>query len=410
PDSEAVRSWRRFELVAIPVGVAALQMLSGSGVLVGSEFALAVGFGLVGWVLVNATLTDLDAIERAIAVTDGMTPLHRIRLRFTSVGVAAAGCAAVGAVGLDGFLDLSRPASASWSLAPLGYFLVGLAALGVTSRLAEERRWRRDGAYVEEAVHARWGRSVLTTVFVLGAAAFLVGSVHSGVTGLPVRALALTGRLGAWVTARAEGLRAPTEIAPPDRDQVDEAVSPPVPEVVQPEPVAEWLGDVALWVFIGLVFVLAVLAGRDWQQRIRTESVQQGVRFLEAARIVWGAVVDLLMSLWIGIVGLVRRVVRAPSDQFDAAPGVGGTGRPAWAPPDPIRSRIAAAYRRAVDAVSVAHDPPGRPETPREFAGRVEDPRLDQVTEAFEEARYSDHVLTESSAATAESAAAELDS
>lgn len=410
PDSEAVLSWRRVELVTIPIGVATLQLLSGSGVLVGSEFALAVGFGLVGWVLVNATLTDLDAIERAIDVTDGMTPLNRIRLRLTSVGVVAVGCAAVGAVGLDGLLDLSRPASASWSVAPLGYFLVGLSALGVASRLAEERRWRRDGASVDDAVHSHWGRSVFVTVFVFGAAAFVVGLVQSGVTALPVRGLALTGRFGAWLTERAGSLRAPAESAPPAGDRFDEAVSPPIPEVAQPEPVAEWLGDVALWVFVLLVFVLAMMAGRGWQQRIRAESAVKGLGFLEAARIVWRAVLDLLKGLWIGTLRLFGRGTREWSDLLDATPDGVSTSRGAWTPPDPIRRRIAAAYRRAVDAVSVVNVPPARPETPREFAGRVQDPRLNQVTHVFEEARYSNHVLTESSATTAETAAADLDS
>lgn len=405
-DPAAVRAWRRLEIVAIPLGVLLLQVLTGS--VVGAELGLAVAVGIAVWALANATLTDLDAIERAIDVTDGMAPLHRIRLRFTATGSAIALCAAVGAVGLDGLLDLSRPAAGAWSAAPLGYFMVGLLAIGVTSRLAEERRWERDGASVDPAVRVRWLRVVLVTVGVTGVMAIVVSAVRSGVTALPVSGLALTGRFGAWVADRAASLQAAVDDGA-GIDAEDASAVPPAPDFTPADPVAPWLGDVALWAFIALVFGFVIGAGRNWRRRV-LEEAPDGVSPWEMLRLLGKTLLDLLADAWAAVRGFFVRVGRGTVAGRDSDPVASSRRRPRWDPVDPVRRRIAQAYRKAVFAVSTSHDPPGRPETPREFAGRVADARLDRVTWVFEEARYSDHTLTDTDASTAETAADELDS
>lgn len=406
-DPAAVRAWRRVELVAIPLGVLLLQFLTGS--VVGVEFGIGVAVGLAVWALVNATLTDVDAIERAIDVTDGMAPLHRIRLRFTATGSALVLCAAIGAVGMDGLLDLSRPAAGAWSAAPLGYFMVGLVAIGVTSRLAEEARWERDGASVDPAVHVRWLRVVLITVGATGVVAIVVSAVRSGVTALPVSGLALTGRFGAWVADRAASLQAAVDDGATDVDAEDSSAAGVAPEFTPADPVAPWLGDVALWVFIALVFGFAIGAGRNWRRRVLEDS-PDGVSPWEMLRLLGRAVLDLLVDVWAAVRDFFVRTRRGTVSGRDSDSVVSSRHRRRWDPVDPMRRRIATAYRRAVLVVSTSHDPPGRPETPREFAGRVADARLDRVTWVFEEARYSDHILSETDASTAETAADELDS
>ena len=87
------------------------------------------------------------------------------------------------------------------------------------------------------------------------------------------------------------------------------------------------------------------------------------------------------------------------------------TGRPRarvrWTPEDPLRARIAAAYRRFVGTARARGFPPSSVDTPREFARRVgpSEPVVG-ITTAYEEARYSEHVFEAGFALRAEEAAA----
>ncbi|HVR33583.1 MAG TPA: DUF4129 domain-containing protein [Acidimicrobiia bacterium] len=402
---EAVRVWRRIELVAIPGGVLILQVLTGSVHAV--EFAVAAAVGFTVWALVNATLTDVDAIDRAIELTDGMTPVQRLRIRMMAVGLVSVWCAAVGAVGVDGLVDLARGAAPTWSLAPFAYFVVGLVAVGLAARRAEQHRWRRDGVDVDAVVAGRWARSVFVTVGAIGVVAFLIGLVPTGVTTVAVRALGLTGPFGDWVAARAVGIRnaLDTPSAPSDSPEV---VQPPVPDLASPEPAPQWVGDVALWALLALVFGFVVMAARNRRAGVSGGEPANRLGVRGVVRLIWLVLVDLVASAW----KVIRRILGRRARAGEVPDTAGGGGTPAalrvWDPPDPIRRRIAAAYRRAIGVVSTTHDPPRGPETPREFSARVADRRLGRVTEVFEEARYSDHTLTDSDATAAETAAAQF--
>lgn len=403
----AARAWRRFELVAIPLFVVALQLASGTGIVLGAEFAIAVIVGGAAWGLVNATLVDLDAIDRAIDETDGLSPLQRIRLRLVAIGVVAVLSAALGAVGLDGVLDLARPAAPSWSLAPLWYFIVGLVALGLAARFAESRRWARDKATVDTAVGRRWANVVAVTVAAVGAVAFVVSSAPSGLSALPVRGLLETGRFGSWLRDRTDRMREALGAADPVQDSLPTGASPLTPGAIAADPVAPWLGDVALWGFVALIFGFAIAAGRRRRER---REPGDGVAFFDVLCQVLRTIVDLVAGVWSALGRLLRRVQRASESGVGAVGSHSGQHRPRWNPHDPVRRRVAAAYWHAVGIVSARGSPPGRPETPREFAHRVDDLRFDRVTALFEEARYSDHVLPVESATTAETVASELDS
>lgn len=404
-DSRLAATWRRVELVGLVVGVKLLQTLAGTTELFDLEFGLAAGVGVLVWGFVNSTLTDLGAIDRAIELTDGMTPLQRIRLRWVALGFLAVACAAGGAVGLDGLLDLERGAAAAWSSAPLAYFVVGLAGLGGVSRMTEDRRWRRDGAAIDPHVARHWLRSVLVTVLALGLVGAVLQAWTTGVTAVPVRGLAASGRFGSWLSERAAGLRAGVDSSGPAGGGAGDPVpAPPVFEVA--EPAAPWLGDVALWVFVGLIFAFAVFRGRQRRTGVPADAAP-GLGLGGAMRLVWTALFSFVAGLWAGVRRVLGRVAAAGQDRVSPGRGSVGTGN-RWDPLDPIRRRIAAAYRVAVAAAAAGHGPPGPPETPREFAGRVDDDRLTTVTEVFEEARYSNHLLTDSDAQTAESAATKL--
>lgn len=404
-DSRLAGVWRRFELVGLVLWVKVLQVLSGNTVPVDFEFGLAVIVGILVWSFVNATLTDLDAIERAIEITEGMTPLQRIRLRFVALGLAVVVCAALGAVGLDGLLDLERGAAQSWSSAPLGYFVLGLVGLGAAARMAEASRWRRDGAVVDLGVGRRWMRSVVVTLGLLGLVSLVVQSTATGATAVPVSGLGITGRFGSWLSERAADLRAGSDGAEGPREFVEPIAATPPPFDVA-EQGAGWLGEVALWTFVGLIFAFAIYRGRNRLVRMEEDGAERpGVRAV--LMVVWRAVLEMLSSFWGALKRLVRRSRDSDVGIIGGLSAVDGTRR-WWEPADPIRRRIAVAYRSAVDVISLGHGSRRQPETPREFAGRVADERFTTVTDVFEEARYSSHHLDDSHASTAESAAAQL--
>ena len=405
-DGAVARAWRRLELSAIPLVAAALQLTSGTGIVLGAEYAIAVIVGGTVWGLVNATLVDLDAIDRAIDDTDGMSPLQRIRLRLVAVGVAAVGCAALGAVGLDGMLDLTRPAATRWSLAPLWYFVVGLTALGMTARFAESRRWARDRVTVDETVGRRWASFVVATMATIGALALAVSLAPTGLSAVPIRGLLETGRIGSWLGDRTDQMRTGLD-ADPVQDPPSPGASAPTPEAFATDPPAPWLGDVALWGFIALIFGFAIVAGR--RRRDRSEPVDR-VALSSFLLQVFETMADLVAGVWSALRRLLRRVRRGSESAVDTAAPPSGQPRPQWSPPDPVRRRVAAAYWHAVEIVSARGSHRSRPDTPREFAQRVADTRFDRVTALFEEARYSDHILPATSATTAETVARELDS
>ena len=178
-----------------------------------------------------------------------------------------------------------------------------------------------------------------------------------------------------------------------------------MPSSVPADPLAPWLGDVALWGFIALVFGFAVLAGRSRRER---PDRRDGVGFLAIGRHAFGAITELVVGLWSALRSwlLGRRQVAGASADTEVSQGV--ERRASWRPDDPVRRRIAEAYWKSVGIVSDTRSPPRRPETPREFAHRVDDERFRRVTSLFEEARYSNHVLPPTSATTAESVAGEL--
>ncbi len=404
-DSGLAGVWRRFELIGLVLWVKVLQVLSGNTAPVDFEFGLAVVVGVVVWSFVNATLTDLDAIERAIEVTDGMTPLQRIRLRFLAVGLTVVLCAALGAVGLDGFFDLERGAARSWSPAPLGYFVLGLGGLGAAAKLAEASRWRRDGAVIDPGVGRRWTRSVVVTLGLLGVVSLWVQSTATGATAVPVSGLGLTGRFGSWLSERAADLRSGSDSVEGPRELAEPIATTPSPFDIA-EQGAEWLGQVALWTFVGLIFALAIYRGRNRLVRIEEDRVDRpGLR--AALTLAWRAVVEMLSSIWAALRRLVLHAGHSEAGVGGGFSAVEGSRR-WWEPADPIRRRIAVAYRSAVDVVAVGHGSRRQPETPREFAGRVADERFTTLTDVFEEARYSTHHLDDSHAAAAESAATEL--
>lgn len=395
-DVSVIRLWRRLELVGVVAGSKLVQIAAGAGALVDGEYLVTLVWALVVWAGVNATLTDLDAIDRGIGATDGLTPLQRIRLRFVGLGLVATTFAAFGAVGLRGLLDLERSAAVGLSAAPLGYFVFGAATVGLVARRSETRRWERDGASVDPDVGRSWRRAVVVAVAVVATLAVAVYAVPTGISALPVQGIAASGRFGEWISERAASLAAAVEAGSESSPAGTDPAVPPGAEFEPVEPVAPWLGDVALWLMLTLLFVSIIVRAR--RRAVEATPEGGGARFGDVVRMVATMVRDLALGLLRFLRGLVGG---RSSDGREGASPPQSTAPEEWTSTDPVRRRIARAYRSSVDVLA-GHHRRRIAETPREYARRIEDGGFVALTGTFEEARFSDHLLAEADAERAE--------
>lgn len=396
-------------LVGLVVGVKALQLVAGRTSGIDAEFAVAVVVGLVAWVAASGTASDFDAIERGIDVADGLTPVQRLRMRALLLGSAAVIVAGWGVIGLGGLVDLRRPAAAKMSPAPFAFFAMVVLALGYASRRAEARRWERDGARVEPAVSLRWSRSVIVTVVISVTVGLALPILAPGVTAVPANGIAASGRVGDWVADRmlALGEALDTEA---DARGAGEGGTATAPEFEPVEPTLPWIGDVALWFLVAAIFASVIVRARNRHHLVRGEPEPRlGLGEIMAA--VWRELADLFAAIRGVLTRWLRRIRRSeePGGQGVEAGDVARTVTRTWRPSDPIRRRIAAAYQRAVGVIGPVYGPVRRSETPRELASRVMDSPFTAVTTLYEEARYSNHVLTDRQATAAEAAAGSLD-
>lgn len=419
-DRATMRVWRRGELLALVVGVKALHVVTAlpdsaaeltripSG-LVDSETVTGWLFGLAVWVLVNATLDDLDAIERG--VEEGRGSVARIRLRVTGTSVLVIAASAFGTVGMDGLLDLDRRASGTVPVAGVLYVVAAIVGQSRFALRAEVGRWSRDGASVDPDVAVRWRRlagSVVLVVVLVGVAVPLVTRTASS---LPVAAVTRAGGLGDWLMRTVDGIG---DLQAPDRgsDGGEDARRAPEPDPVPDPEMPSWFDEVVLWTFVGMVFAWVVLrAGRTRARRriVEGEAPPWGRVVLEAMRVLWATVLGVLR----GILGLVRDAGSAVASRVrrrGVRPvGVASVARPRPPlPDDPVRARIYVAHRRFVRAAGERFGRRKPPETPREFAGRVRGVApgaVDSITGLYETARYSNHLLPGDDAGRAEEAA-----
>jgi len=350
---------------------------------------------LVVWLLAVITATDLDAVAAPADLVEGIGGAtgrlnHRLLLVGTGLGIVV-----IAARG--GFVPptTSRSLGAGLVTPFLVYWLVGLIALTALHRQRLAARWERDGVRVDPVLGDRW-RQALGTGLVL----LLVAAGVWWWASRPLLAIAHQGSASIFGAAGRALARLSGEEPPPQFQQGEPSGElPPPPEPLNPiRPPAE------IWDLLLLVGV-AVFFGAVYLFFSRRRS--SGAPPLSAtwARVISSAlrvVADLLRALF----GLFRRLrlprlsrQRARADKITKAPA----GSRGWLPSDPVRQRIAAAFRRQVDLATAAVGAPNRSETPLEYSFRVEpDPRLTDLAGIYGEARYSNHKLDSSKAELAE--------
>ncbi len=354
------------------------------------------------------------------------TAYDRLARRFRTVLGVSTVLAAFSVAGWRQLAILDRPAVDGLVL-PLALMLVaGVASLGAFRRIEDAGRWRRAGARVDDGVWLRWGSGVIA-ITVLAAVVVLTFRAgvdeFSRVPGLAVRGLAAVGA----ALSRLFGVQDPRSAETGNVPIIQDAPTQPTDEGIfdflrpedQPTEASPW--EVALVAFawfaasLGLIaLIVAVLRNRKWIRSAFQIGPAEGLKAIlfefvrmirELGRIVWE-----ILTFW-------RPRRRRSSDEAASSRDDGILGQrdaSAWEPPDPARSRIAAAYHRFLDSAGRLL-PRHRAETPDEYARAVGE-RLPfgggpagDLTDLYVEARYSDHPMGEGHMESAERLSTDLD-
>jgi hypothetical protein len=387
-DLPRTRLFAAGELVAL-IAVAGVGFLAGQR----NDALTGLAISLVIWLLAAITAADLSAVAEPTDLVEGIGgATRRLNGRFLLVG---SGLALLVVAGYGGF-GLSanaRPQTNDLVWPFLLYWVVGLFALSAVHRQRLLGRWQRDGARLDQDLTVRWRQVVVISISLL-----VLGGLGWWWGGRPVltathTAIAWIVRSGGDALARLQGQETP---APEQNGEPVEM--PPLPEAVNPVQPASEIWDAILIALVALLFGGVFMLYGKRRGRAKGWFGRSWLRGL-------GQIVLALLGVAKAIGQWLRRIRWRRSGTVR----VGGSGRePAsrpvlWTPTDPVRRRIANAFREQVAIASQKVSTPGVGETPIEYSGRVgPDPRFGDLAHLYGEARYSTHLLSEEVALRAE--------
>jgi hypothetical protein len=370
-----------------------------------AETMTAFFFALAAWMASIRTTRDLERLaEPSDLDRPGISPLETLSARFFWGGMLLLTFSGLARVGIALLLDLRRPPVPGLVLNALVYFVLGLVMLGQVRFVTLRKEWVKQKIAMDNRLPGRWVRYSLAFI---GLAALLAFVLPTGYTvGLldtlawilqwVLQILTYVATVLWFLCSLPLGLLASlfgrTEIpsAPPSSAPL-EAMPPP------PPPGApgwlELLRSLLFW-----VLGLAALSYVIWNY------VRDHPELLEALRLsrLIGRLRAFWRALWRRVRGwrtalgqrLARRVQREREDEVGAAPDAVPMH---WARTS--RGRVLRYYLSAVRLASRAGYPRRPPQTPYEYDDDLE-PRLPEggeemglLTDAFVEARYSQHAI-----------------
>ena len=376
---------------AVPVGFFAAWSMAGAL----DESSLLAGLfaAFVFWLVAAITITDMEAVTEPTDLVEGVSgALGRITTRLVLVGMALM-IAIV--VGHGGFPPVTTPRPIqSGVVGPFVlYWLVGLGGVASLNRSRLLARWKRDRSEIDPDLGPRWRAATLLSLIaatILAVSWFLAARPmldlgHRIVaTGLGGATTLIRRLLGLELPAATASGGAQTEVPAAPESAVNPITPPP-----------EWL-DLFLLVAAGSLFAFAFVVFRR----------RAGARGTSGPRVLWSVLRSLLATLggilrelFLGLRSMFRRR-RATARIHDRSRRGGGPAPPGWSPGDPWRRQIANEYRAFLNLARTRVGPLRAGETPSELARRIEGPDAGEspvgvLTEIFELARFSDHLLDE---------------
>jgi hypothetical protein len=360
----------------------------------------------ITWSAAWATAADFERVGEVSYDRHERPPLETVSRRFYVGGALLLLVTGYTRVGLGAILDLNRPSVPGLLLNVLLYFLLGLSLIGQIRFRALLKGWRARGIPVAEELAARWLRYGLAFLVVTTLVAFVLPTGYT----LPLLDLGSWLLWLLWVVAAFLVFLVHLLLLPVvwpisiimgrtvESPQLD--LTPPPTSLageVDPAGGPSWFQLARSFLFWGLVIVLLVYVVRaylrDHPELAHALGRWRPARTLvDLARALWG----WLRGLWSTVQeNLPRRRARPEVRGEEARRGFLRRLRPTGS----ARERVLDYYLTVVDRAAEEGLRRRGSETPREYAGVLDDRLTDEreairgLTSAFVKARYSAHPM-----------------
>lgn len=370
-----------------------------------AETMTAFCFALAAWMGSIRTTRDLERLaEPGEFHRPGISPLETLSARFFWGGVLLLTFSGLARVGISLLLDLRRPSVPGLILNALIYFVLGLVMLGQVRFVTLRKEWVEQKIPMDSELAGRWVRYSLVFIGLAALLAFLLP------TGYTVGLLDTLAWVLHWI------LRILTYIALVlwflcslplgllarlfGRAEIESV--PPSSTPLQPLPPPSTAGAPGWFEVLRTLFFWALAVAalsyvvwnyvRDHPELLEALRVS---RLLHGLRAFWRALWRRVRG-WRAALGqrLVRRDRPEGREEMRTLPDA----TPPFGARDP-RGRVLRYYLSAVRLASKVGFPRRPPQTPYEYDADLE-PNLPEggeemglLTEAFVEARYSQHVV-----------------
>ena len=413
---QQLRSMRVSEMILAFATIKVLQLIGAvAGGQPGEPFAdlfdretLAVWVIAIGvWIFTTGTISDLERLGSPSEPSPGYRPpLPSLRTRFLLGGTVIVAAGALALVDLPALPDPGRAPELGWFWPAALYFGVVLVVLGTIRHQETQLQWRRQNIDVAPEVRTQWWSGVGVVVGIAAVMMLVVPIVRGG------RALGYVyDRIIDSVVWAADGLGINIRIGSANsvRREPPDTAAELADQLGIPESgslISDVIDITTGFVFIVVMAALALAALR----LIRGLSLP--IAKLGGARVTAG----ILRALWLAITAIPKLLIwavttlaawlkRIRTATFDTPEPDSGSGmsterRSKWGEDDPNRRQVGELYRRFLDAAEQELVARKRSETPREYGSTVSDmvPRrdpVDDLTEIFNEARYSLHPIAD---------------
>jgi hypothetical protein len=370
-----------------------------------TETLAAFLLAILAWRVATETVEDFDRLNDPPHFHRGeIPPFESLTGRFFSGGLILLLTSGLTRIGLAEVLNLSRPSVPGLIVNVLVYFVLGLVILGQVRYVTLRRRWQAQQITISPELAGRWLRYSLAFIGLVAALAFLLPTSYTlgllqvvgWVVGLIAGIIAYVGVLLfylitlplAWLASLFGGQPMPAPSLPPPRQL------PPIDQAGQPLP--NWIQILKSLVFWGAVLGMLYYVVRSYvRDHPELLASLANLRLIRALSSLWQAVWSWLGGWGRTLAGhvprgLARRLVRrgGPSER-----GFGFLRLRGLSPRAQVLYYYLSVLQRAAQQ-GLARRPAQTPDEYRATLG----PSLpqvrqdvDELTDAFVEARYSRH-------------------
>lgn len=363
---------------------------------------LAFGIGMVAWIGAGLTARDLDALADPTMYIGETGPRKRLASRYFVGGAVLLIFAALSRVNLMSVLEMENPRLTRPIISALIYFLLGLVMLSQIQFARLTGLWRRENVTIAEHLNATWVRYSLLALALAAVIAFVLPTGYTiGLLDLVAMLFFLLsylatflylmilwpiGLLFSLLMGKPMQMEAPSMQRPPMMPQ-----APPPTE--NGSPLWAYLRSIAFWV---VLIATAIYLVRSYlRDRPELMETLRGFAPLRWITQIWQAVRQWMRKashrIQERVPALLQRLRGAATGEHEDHRRAGGPG---------LREQIFYQYLSTLDRAKEQGFPRRDVETPYEYRRTLE-PHLPEgqeamgsLTEAFVEARYTDHEIT----------------